>query len=130
MGEGQVGGAQYRDKDLGRMDDTGRRIDHRHRQPGIIGLHHCARLVPVAERDTRALPKGGNLAAEPCEAVAVGMAGAVLLPQERQGHALALQLPNHLRPIRLADVPWRPAGAAEQPPLQLGILVRTKRERP
>ena len=55
-------------------------INHRHRWPRIVGLHHGTRGVPIAEGHARALPEGCNLPAESGEAVTIGMIGPVFLP--------------------------------------------------
>jgi hypothetical protein len=60
---------------------------------GIVGLHDRAHFMPVAE--TRAGPvfEGPELLAEPGVAVAVGVIGAILLPQQHEGHAIAIAPP-------------------------------------
>ena len=129
-GEGQVRGAQHRDKDLGGMDDAGDRIDHRHRLAGIVGLHHRTRRMPMAECRARPALESGEVLAEPSVAVAVGMGGAILLPQQRQRHALAFQLPGDQRPVRLAQIMGRPAEPTEQQPLKHRVVVMARRQRP
>ena len=126
-GEGQVGGAQHCDQDLGGVNDAGRRIDHRHRLPGIVGLHHRASRMPVAEHGARPLPEGGEPVAEPGEAVAVGMGGTIFLPQKRQRHPFALQLPGDPRPIRLAQILRRTAHSVKQTLFQRRIVVKARR---
>lgn len=63
------------------VNDAGRRIDHRDRVPGIARLHHRARRMPIAECRARPAFESGEVLAEPGVAVAVGMDGAILLPQ-------------------------------------------------
>ena len=94
---------------------------------GVIRLHHRARLMAVAEGRVSAAFEDGKTVAEPCVAVAVGMARPVFLPQQRQRHTLALQLGGNGPPIRLDQVLWRSANAPEQMSLQRGIVVETRR---
>lgn len=94
------------------VDDAGRRIDHRHCLPGIVRLHHRARRTPIAECRARPAFESGEVLAEPDVAVAVGMGGAILLPQQRQRHPLALQLPGDQRKVRFAQVLRRTTGTA------------------
>jgi hypothetical protein len=112
------------------VNDAGRRIDHRHRLPGIVGLHHRASRMPVAEHGARPLPEGGEPVAKPGEAVAVGMGGAIFLPQKRQRHSFALQLPGNPRPIRLAQILRRTAHPVKQTPFQRRIVVKAGRQGP
>jgi hypothetical protein len=129
-GEGQVGGGQNRNKDLRRMNDAGHRIDHRHRLPGIVGLHHRTRLVALAEGRAGPLLEGRIFVAEPGEAVAVGMGDPVFLPQKRQRHTLALQVSRDTRPVRLTQVlGWAPT-AMEQKLAKGCVVVPSFRQRP
>ncbi len=98
--------------------------------PGIVGLHHRARRMPVAERRARPPSEGGEPVAEPREAVAVGMGGAILLPQQCQRHPLALQLPGNQRPVRFAQVLRRAAHSVKQTPFQRRIVFVARRQRP
>ena len=79
---------------------------------------------------TEVLAEPTEVLAEPSVTVTVGMGGAAFLPQQRQGHALALEFLRHISPIRLAQVSRRPAHATEQHPLQSGIARAIQRQRP
>jgi len=112
------------------MDDAGDRIYHRHRVAGIVGLHHRARPMPMAECRARPTLESGVAITKPGVAVAVGMGGAIFLPQQRQRHALAFQLPGDQCKIRLALIAGRTAGTAEQQPLKRHVIVMGWRQRP
>ncbi len=58
-----------------------------------------------------------------------GMGGAILLPQQRQRHPLALQLPGDQRKVRFAQVLRRTTGTAKQQPLKRRVVV-ARRQRP
>jgi hypothetical protein len=79
-GEGVGGSSQHGHEDLRLMDDAGLAINDRHRLAGIVGLHHRAGLVAVAEGRARPLLEGGKPLAEPGEAVTLGVVGAIFLP--------------------------------------------------
>ena len=128
--EGERRGPQHRDKNLRLAHLARLRIDHLNRLAGVIGLHHRTCIVAVAEGRMRPALVGAELLAEPGVAVTIGMGGAIFLPQQRQRHALALEFLRHISPIRLAQVPRRPAHAAEQHPPQSRIARVIRRQRP
>ncbi len=85
--------------------------------------------MPVAECRARPALESGEVLAEPGVAVTVGMGGAILLPQQRQRHPLALQLPGDQRKVRFAQVLRRTTGTAKQQPLKRRLVV-AGRQRP
>jgi len=109
------------------MDDAGRRVDDGDGVAGVIGLHHRARLMTVAERRVSAALEDGKTVAKQCVAIAVGVTRPAFLPEQRQRHTLALQLGGNVPPIRLDQVLWRSANAPEQMSLQRGIIVEARR---
>jgi hypothetical protein len=129
-GKGQRRGPEHRDKNLRLADFAGDRIDHLDRMPGVIGLHYRPRLVAMAECRVRPALVGAERLAKPSVAVTVGMGRAVFLPQQRQRHALALELLRHHRPIRLAQVLWWASNPAEQSPLESRIILVNRRQWP
>ena len=120
----------HRHKYLRLMDDPGRGVDDGHGLAGIIGLHHRTRSMAIAEGRARPAFESGVALAEPGVAVAVGMGCAILLPKQRQRHPLALQFAGDQRKIRFMLITGRPAGTTEQQPLECGIIVMNRRQRP
>ncbi len=106
------------------------RIDYLDRLAGVIGLHHRARFVAMAECRMRPTLVDAVLLAEPGVAVTLGMGGAVFLPQQRQRHAFALEFLRHIWPIRLAQVLRRPSHPAEQRLRQGRVALAIRRQRP
>ena len=70
------------------------------------------------------------LLAEPTGLQPLGMGRLVLLPQQRQRHALAAQLAVHLTPPRHRTPPRVRRRRREQPPLQPRIIHRVRQQRP
>ena len=122
-GEGAGRGAEHCDEDLRLQDTSARRIEDRHSMTGIVGLHDGAGFEAVAEGRAAPLLEGPEPLAEPGVAVAVRMRRPVFLPQQRQRHALALQLARDRRPVRLAEVARRASHPSEQDRLQSAIII-------
>jgi hypothetical protein len=121
-GVGVVRGAEHSDEDLRGRDLAGARVDDRHGLPGVVdeqpltcdvGLSHRARQRcrprPVFDAETRVLVG---------EVVAAG----VLLPQQLQGHARALELLVDVGVVRLKLGARTRYRRPVQAPLQLGIV--------
>lgn len=87
----------------------------------MIRYRSCRPPVAIARR--HCLLISCKVRAEPRISIAVWMSGAILLPQQRQRHALALQLPRNIRKIWLLRVLWRTASPFEQQLLQLHVVV-------
>ena len=99
FGIGVAGGAQGGDEDLGRANLAGEAVDHVRPGAGVIDEQLVAGDMGLAHgRGEPAAPIPVEIA-EPAVAVTVAMNGAVLLPQERQGHAGPLQLAMQQRPV-------------------------------
>ena len=127
---GVVGRSQHRDEDMSTPFRSRRGIEDRHRVASEVDKQLLGRPVrlPHCGRDGLA-PKPVEVA-ESAVAVAVGVLGPVLLPQQQQRHGAPFQLLVDVGPIgqrpcrRLVERRWR-----EEPPLELGI-VQSLRHRP
>ena len=124
LGIGVAGGPECGDEQLGCHHLSGQAVDHLQGRAGIVDEQPLAgdMGLPHGRRQPR-LP-GAVEVAETTVAVAVGVRGAVLLPEQLQRHALPAQLamdrpPIGLRPSRL-DLGQRRRGR-KQPRLQRRI---------
>ena len=100
FGIGVVRGPQNRDEDLGLAHLPGDRIEHRHGVAGKVHEQLLAGGMGLAHGRRHAAAPFAVEVAEPAVAVAVGMLAAIILPQQRQGHAAAAQLGMDMGPIR------------------------------
>ena len=98
-----------------------------HRVPGVVHEPLLARTVLLAHPHVEPRRPRPVLLAEPTVLQPLGMGRLVLLPQQRQRHALAAQLAVHLTPPRHRTPPR--ARRREQSPLQPRIIHRV-RQRP
>ena len=116
LGVGVVRRAQHGDEDLRLAHLAGGAVDDRHRVPGVVDEQLLAGAVLLAHHHVEAPGPGPVALAEPAVLKPVRVDGLVLLPQQRQRHALAPQLPVHRRPVRLwarlRQVAPRPGTAA------------------
>jgi hypothetical protein len=121
---GEARSAHHRDEDLRLAHLAGQPVDnHRHGVAGVIDEQLVAAHVGLAHRDRElAFPDSIQLA-EPRVAVAPGIARNVLVPENRQGDVLALELAMDARPVGF-DLPAlalpRP-GLGKQPHLKRSI---------
>ena len=99
LGVGEAGGAEHGDEDLHRDDLAGIGVNHLAGAAGEIDEHPLAGNVDLAHRRLQPAGPGPVEIAEPRIAEAVGAAGAVLLPQQRQRHIGTAQLAMHPAPI-------------------------------
>jgi hypothetical protein len=105
---GEVRGAHDRDEDLCLAHLAGPPVDdHRYRVAGVINEQLVATHVGLAHRDRElGFPASVQLA-EAGIAVALRVAGGVLVPEDRQRDVLALELAMDGWPLGL-DLPPRP----------------------
>src|SRR6266851_919253 len=102
LGIGEVGGAQYRDKDLRRPGLAGQPVDdHRHRVAGVIDKQLVAAGMGLPHRNRDPGGPAPVQLAEPRIAIPVGMPLDVLVPKDLQRDVLALQLAVNRRPVGL-----------------------------
>ena len=99
LGVGEAGGAEHGDKDLHRHDLAGIGVDHLAGAAGEIDEQLLAGDMDLAHRRLQPPGPGPVEIAEPGIAEAVGGAGAVFLPQQRQRHVGTAQLAVHPAPI-------------------------------
>jgi hypothetical protein len=106
LGEGEARRTQHGDEDLRHADLAGEPVDdHRNAVAGIIDEQPLAGGVRLPHRHRQRLLESPVELAEPRVAVAAGVGGDVLVPQDQQGDVLALQLAMHAGPIGLLDAP-------------------------
>ncbi len=86
LGVSEAGGAQHGDEDLHRDDLAGIGVDHLGGAAGEIDEQALAGDMDLTHRRLQPTGPGPVEIAEPGIAEAVGGAGAVLLPQQRQRH--------------------------------------------
>src|SRR5674476_44443 len=123
LGVGVIGRAKRRDKDVRALLLASCRIKNRHGVAGPVDEQLLASKMRLAHRRRDALPPFAVPFAEPAVGVALGMLGAILLPEQSQRHAAPLQLRMNVRPVRLgACRARRRIRRRKQPPLQLGII--------
>lgn len=123
IGEGVQRGRQNRDEDLHRPDLARRRINDGDGLASIVGLHRRAGGVAIAESGAGALFESGETLTEPCVSITVRVPLAIFLPQQRQRHALSLQLAGDLAPVGRVHILGWAAAAMEQATLQHSVLV-------
>ena len=114
---GVIGCSERGDEDLRLTHFARIRANHVHGMPRIVDKQAFAcRMALTHHRRQAALPPGVELtiAAVP---IAVRMDGAILFPEQRQGHALAAQLAVHIRPIWLRNGAGRSAGLMRIKPM-------------
>jgi hypothetical protein len=99
LGVGEAGGAQHGDEDLHRDDFAGIGVEHLAGAAGEIDEHALAGDMDLTHRRLQPTGPGPVEIAVPGIAEAVGGAGAVLLPQQRQRHIGTAQLAVHPAPI-------------------------------
>jgi hypothetical protein len=99
LGVGEAGGAQRGDKDLHRDDLAAIGVDHLAGAAREIDEHALAGDMDLTHRRLQPTGPGPVEIAEPGIAEAVGGAGAVLLPQQRQRHIGTAQLAVYPAPI-------------------------------
>ena len=129
LGVGVVRRAERRDEDVRAMLHASRRIKNRHGVAGPVDEQLLAGNMRLAHRRRDALAPVAVPLAEPTVGVALGVLGAILLPEQSQRHTAPLQLRMNVRPVRLgARRARRRSRRRKQPPLQLGIfdLVRDR----
>lgn len=80
MGEGEGRRAQHRNEDLSLADDASIGIDDWHGVTRIVGLHHRACLVAVAEGCARPALESAEPVTKPRVAITIGVRRAVFLP--------------------------------------------------
>ena len=99
--------AQCGDEDLRRPNFAGLRADHIHGVPRIIDKQALACRVPLTHhRRQAALPPGVELAISAVP-IPIRMDGAILFPEQSQGHTLPAQLAVDIGPIWLRNVAGR-----------------------
>jgi len=126
LGEGVAGGTEHRDEHLCLADLAAVAVDHRHRLPGVVYEQLLADAVLLAHHHVQFALPGPIVFAEPAVLEALGLAQAVLLPEQRQGHAWAAQLGMHPGPIgQWPLLAGHRRGGWKKLTLQLGIGQRT-----
>jgi hypothetical protein len=124
LGPGRLGvrvvrGPEHRHEDLGITDLPGGTIHYLGALCGIVDEQLLAAPVALAHDHVQVALPTGVVIAEAAVGVAVGVALAVLLPQQKQGHALAPQLTMNRGKIRLNALGFAlTPGLLEQPSLQ------------
>ena len=88
------------DEQLHRPHLAGRSVDDVDRVAGKVDEHLLAGGVALPHRGAQSALEGAVMLAEPTVAKPVRMRGAILLPQQRQGDALATHFLVDGRPIR------------------------------
>ena len=113
-----------------RCSSPGRRIKHRDGVARPVDEQLLAGKMRLPHRRRDALPPVAVALAEPAVGVALGVLGAILLPEQSQRHARAASAPHGCAtsPDRCAPQTNR-IRRRKQPPLQLGIIDRV-RDRP
>lgn len=106
---GVVGGAQHGDEDGGLADFAGHRVDDGHGRPGVVDEQLLAWGMGLAQAHREAADPVPVVVAEAAVAIAVGVLGLVLLPEQVEGDALAPQFAVHGRPVGFGPGPirWR-----------------------
>ena len=112
------------DEQLHRPHLAGRRVDDVDRVAGEVDEHLLAGGMALPHRRAQPALEGAVLLAEPTVAEPVRMSGAILLPQERQGDALAPHLLVERRPFRSRTSARRIRGRSrrEQKALQRRVV--------
>jgi hypothetical protein len=130
LGVGIARRAEGRDEQVRVVHLARHRIDDRHRVTGPVDKQLVARHMRLPHRRCEAPSPFAVKLAEAGISVALDMLSAMLLPQDHQRHAAALEFLVNLRPfrhrLRRAVVESR---RHEQPPLQLGVS-DLRRDRP
>ncbi len=124
LGEGVARRPEDRHEDLRPPLLAGLAVDHRHRLPGVVDEQLLAGAVVLAHHQVELPGPGPVLLAEPAVLQALGVALLVLLPEQRQRHALAPQLPVDLAPVRQRPLRAARRRRRKQPTLQSGVLDR------
>ena len=121
LGIGVIRRAEHGDEQLRRPRLAGRSVDHRERRAGVIDEQALAGdvVLPHGRRQPR-LPGAVELA-ETAIAVAVGVDGAMLLPQQLQRHPWPAQLAVDCRPVRPRSTILGRRGRRIEPALQLFV---------
>ena len=130
LGIGVVGRPEHRYEDLRGADLPAAGIDHRCRLPGVVDEELLSGPVGLAHDHIHATLPDAVAGTELAVGIALGMALAILLPEQEQRHAFAPQLPMNdikvgLDQPALGGAPTR----LEQPSLQL-TRTQTLRQRP
>ena len=89
LGEGVARGPEDGHEDLRLPHPAGLAVDHRHRLPGVVDEQLLAGAVVLAHHQVELPGPGPVLVAEPAVLQPLGVGLLVLLPQQRQRHALA-----------------------------------------
>ncbi len=120
LGVGEVGGAEHGDEDLGLADLAGVGINDGDLLAGIVDEHFVAGNMVLAHGRREPALKRAEELAEAAVAIAVGMDGPVLLPEDLQGDAGLLQFDDGFGPVGLGPpaLSLLDAGAGEKPVLQ------------
>lgn len=104
---GIVRRAEDGDKHLRRADGAGAAVLYRHGLAGVIDEEFLAGAVLLPQTAIQGLGPGPVEITKPTVLIAVRRLGAVLLPQQREGDALACELAMDGGPVRQGPVPLR-----------------------
>ena len=120
------------DEQLHRPHLAGRRVDDVDRVAGEVDEHLLAGGMALPHRRAQPALEGAVLLAEPTVAEPVRMSGAIFLPQERQGDALAPHLLVERRPFRSRTSARRIRGRSrrEQKALQRRVVEPVRQGQP
>jgi len=121
LGVGVAAGPEHGQKEGGLPLLAAARVDVRELVAGPVDEELLAGLVFLAHDHVDAPLPGAVVLAEPGVGVAVGVAGAVLLPEQGQGDVLAGELGVHGRPVGLLGVGRGLAACAVEAPLKLAV---------
>jgi len=122
LGKGVVGCAQHGDEQLGRPDFTGVRIDDRQRRASVIDKQLLAGCMGLPHGDGQLADPFPVMLAEGAVAVAIGMLGLVLLPEQVEGDVLPAQLPMDGRPVGFGTFDVARQHGRKQPGLKGGLV--------
>ena len=118
------------DEQLRRHHLAGRCVDHLERRAGVVDEHALAGDVALPHGRRQPCLPGAVELAEAAVAVAVGVDGAMLLPQQLQRHPWPAQLAVDRRPVWLRPtILGRPRGRRVEPDLQR-LVRQAFRQRP
>ena len=124
LGEGITRGPEHGDEDLRLAHLPGLAVDDRHRLPGVVDEQLLASAMLLAHHQVEFPGPGPILVAEPAVLEPLRVQRLVFLPQQRQRHVLASQLPVHLAPHRQRARRAARRRRRIQPPFQTGVVER------
>ena len=122
LGERVARRAEHGDEDLRLTQFAGLRVDDRHGLAGIVDEHPLAGAMLLAHHDVELARPGAVLLAEAAVLQPLRMGRLVLLPQQRERHALAPQLLVDVAPGRKRTRRAARRRRREQPSLQRRVV--------